>query len=68
MCVENYPYSTRQNQHKQTIKYNKSINHKNNYFLLYKKVLFTHLTLKKSNQIKIYKKPKKYYTGKKYDI
>lgn len=47
MCVENYSYSNIQDQHKQTIKYNKSINHNNNYFLLYKKVLFTHLILKK---------------------
>ena len=54
MCVENYSYSTLQGKHKQTNKYNKSINHKNNYFLLYKKVLFTHLILKKSKQIKIY--------------
>ena len=41
MCVENHSYSTLQDQRKQIIKYNKSINHKNNYFL-YKKVLFTH--------------------------
>lgn len=53
-CIENYLYSTLQDQHKQIIKYNKSINHKNNYFLLYKKVLFTHLILKKSSRIKIY--------------
>lgn len=33
ICVENYSYSTLQDTHKQTIKYNKSINRKNNYFL-----------------------------------
>lgn len=54
ICVENYSYSALQDTHKQTIKYNKSINHKNNYFLLYKKVLFKHLILKKSSRIKIY--------------
>lgn len=42
MCVKNYSYSTLQDPYKQTIKYNKSINHKNNYFLICKKVLLTH--------------------------